>query len=416
MKSGKTHKTAPQPAESEAALRAELAAVRKIGDEMRRAEALEALVPRLRSAGCGDALFPEALAVMKTISKDTFRARGIAARRGLIAAVETESHSTVEKEITSHNAAFRPALEPPPVTAAAELADAAKLLSWICSDDEIGSSAANREAHAWLKEVAPKIFGLTESESLVDNCETPSDTPPMPQPVITGDATSTEWVTVRVEKRRWEALEKEVASGAASPAVRAIVEAGMVACGRVSEDEAKPAPLSVRPAAAETTRSAPPLSAFGVSLLPMNQAQREAALKKYYPKKYVKDGEKIKRTTWTEARGNNTRPTPKMFLEWLGESYPDRREVGVVLSDMKFLDKSAYDKALNWSKTTSGISREIIASFGLPSKMTKYDLEQSAAAFAEVTSALKMGTAPRPENLKIVKSAARRGLNHAEHN
>ena len=140
----------------------------------------------------------------------------------------------------------------------------------------------------------------TESKATVDNCEKTSDNAEdMKQPPDIGDATPIKWVTLRVQERALEAFKKEVASGDASPAARALVEAGMETCGPVSEDEAKPAPLSVRPAAAETTRNAAPQKLSEADLAAF---QKHAAANQWNPESGVAASEHIRTT----------------FADWLG--------------------------------------------------------------------------------------------------
>jgi len=109
---------------------------------------------------------------------------------------------------------------------------------------------------------------------------------------------------------------------------------------------------------------------FADALVVMNRAERKAALEKHYA------GHKD--NPWTKAKGDN--PTPQRFREWLDAVFPDRREIGMVLSDLNHLDHAAYKKIMNWTDPDSGVSRTEIESFGLPSRIVKYDPQRDADA------------------------------------
>jgi hypothetical protein len=133
--------------------------------------------------------------------------------------------------------------------------------------------------------------------------------------------------------------------------------------------------------AAPVNRPAP----FAEALEVMTLKERRAALDAHYAA--------VKKNTWTKARSDE-RATPEKFLAWLDSVFPDRREVGVVLSDLQHLDAPAYKKIFNWSRPDSGVSKAVIDSFGLPSKATKYDPVRDANApksLAEVVARVERG-------------------------
>jgi len=138
----------------------------------------------------------------------------------------------------------------------------------------------------------------------------------------------------------------------------------------------------------EVTGRAAPVAApvpFAEALEAMTLKDRRAALAKHYAA--------VKKNTWTKARGDD-RATPEKFLAWLDGVFPDRREIGMALSDLQHLDKPAYEKVFNWSRPNSGVSKAEIDSFGLPSKATKYDPVRDASApasFAEVVERAERG-------------------------
>jgi hypothetical protein len=114
----------------------------------------------------------------------------------------------------------------------------------------------------------------------------------------------------------------------------------------------------------------------------MTLKERRAALEKHY----------AARKPWKEVRSAN--PTPAQFLAWLNDSFPDRREIGLVISDLRFLDPAAYKKLDNWSHMDSGVMKASIEAFDLPSKITRYEPERDATAptsFGEVLARAERG-------------------------
>jgi len=131
--------------------------------------------------------------------------------------------------------------------------------------------------------------------------------------------------------------------------------------------------------------AAPAARSFAEALEAMTLKDRRAALDQHYAA--------VKKNTWTKARGGE-RATPEKFLAWLDVVFPDRREIGMVLSDLQYLDAPAYFKVMNWSDKNSKIEKTVIDSFGLPSKITKYDPVRDANApksLAEVVARTERG-------------------------
>jgi uncharacterized protein affecting Mg2+/Co2+ transport len=112
------------------------------------------------------------------------------------------------------------------------------------------------------------------------------------------------------------------------------------------------------------------LSPLAIILDGMSPEQREIELKRHYKIGLEYEG-LTDRKTWSEVRSKN--PQPKEFLNWLDTHFSDRKKIRLLLSDMKFLDKAAYDKISDWSRSTSDIPAKTIASFGLPSRYQKFD-------------------------------------------
>jgi len=139
---------------------------------------------------------------------------------------------------------------------------------------------------------------------------------------------------------------------------------------------------------AEVTGRAAPVAApapFAEALEAMTLKERRAALDQHYAAR--------KKNTWAQAKGD--KPTPEKFLAWLDVVFPDRRKIGLVLSDLKHLDEAAYDKVvMGWARKNSKIEKTVIESFGLPTKITPYDAERDANApksFAEVVEQAVQG-------------------------
>jgi hypothetical protein len=209
-----------------------------------------------------------------------------------------------------------------------------------------------------------------ESHSTVENSEISADNPPdMDQSPDIGGATLEQAQTLLgqvIGKIGFSAVAKMIVE-AASPDDRALL-AGMVARGRELTGRA---PAPVEEPAQETKTEAqvrakkpvarPPSrvkhSFFEVSR-PTNLRHRHSALVEHY------EG----RTAWEDWKGEAD-PTPDDFNKWLDSWASDRRRVGLLYSDLRYLDWSAYVKLKNWKKRDSGVSKKVIASFGLPTKI-----------------------------------------------
>jgi hypothetical protein len=95
-------------------------------------------------------------------------------------------------------------------------------------------------------------------------------------------------------------------------------------------------------------------ASFAQALEVMTMEDRKAALDNHYGAR--------KKNTWTKAKG--VRPSPETFKLWLDAVFPDRGEIGMVLSDLKHLDPPAYEKVMYWSRTKTALPKETIDSFG----------------------------------------------------
>ncbi len=113
---------------------------------------------------------------------------------------------------------------------------------------------------------------------------------------------------------------------------------------------------------------APKEPTFTELLALMSPDDRKAALNTHY----------TPRKSWAEVR--RKKPMPGDMLAWLDTNFPDRREIGMVLSDLAHLDEDAYEKVMAWRTKRAGIPAEIIDSLCLPSGRQSFDPERDANA------------------------------------
>jgi hypothetical protein len=192
----------------------------------------------------------------------------------------------------------------------------------------------------------------------------------MPPSQEHGDATT----TIRVSLAELEAV-KKVICGDASPDDRALLS-GMVARVEI-QAAAQPA---TQPLAVALKK-------------PMSLEERKAVLAAHYEALWQGQKE-AGGTTKPWAASRSGKPSPDQFRAWLDTRYPDRREIGLLLSDLQHLDKPAYQKVCWWA--SDGMAKETLQSFDLPSKYN-YDPSRHANApksLAEVWARAEQGEAP----------------------
>lgn len=388
MKSATSHKTAPQPAESEseseATLRAKLAAVRKIGDERRRAKGIGALAPHLPEILLRDAF--TAATEMAEESARAYAVRSLIAylpktllREGLAVAKEMKDASYCYDVLAGLVQRLPKMLLP-------EALDVALGIPEECWRNGAVEAIAEHAPKKWLHDALIKALlrKAPATNSPIENSqETSHKKLVLDRPDI-GDAALEQRQSefVRLAKEIGLATAGKLIVEAASPDERAHI-ASMAACVReVTSPEPPPAPVAAR-------------TPFREALEAMTLKDRRSALIQHYGLLPDKDGKYAlpEEKKWETVRGGKN-PPPEKFLTWLNEVFPDRREIGMVLSDLKHLDEAAYDKVMLWAGARSKMPRAVIDSFGLPSRITKYDPERDANAprsWAEVHERAKRG-------------------------
>jgi hypothetical protein len=210
----------------------------------------------------------------------------------------------------------------------------------------------------------------------------------MPPSEELGDATKKQWMSLRIEKREFDAI-KKVIVGNASPDDRALLES-MVA--RTQAELCATVRTAQHPVAA--------------ALETMTLKQRWGALDKHYATR--------KASTWTQAR--SARPTPEEFRAWLDATFPDRREIGMVLSDLSHLDWPAYRKALAWSGAREKIPEAIFETFGLSSRYTPYDPERDADAPKSIAELYARAERGEDTTKNLYRAYHRAGLHRSRSN
>jgi hypothetical protein len=104
------------------------------------------------------------------------------------------------------------------------------------------------------------------------------------------------------------------------------------------------------------------------------------------------------RMPWAEARPKRPREAmPADFLEWADRNFPDRRRLGLVLSDLATLDKEAYGKLRHWANRKGNAAKIDPVQFGFPSKVVHYDPTKPVPTGAELFKAIERGDPRAPE-------------------
>jgi hypothetical protein len=176
-----------------------------------------------------------------------------------------------------------------------------------------------------------------------------------------------------------------------------------VICGNASpEDSALAAGMVARVEAQAATHP------FAAALEVMTLKQRREALADHYAALHEEQKAAGAETKpWAEVRSD--KPTPEEFRAWLDERYPDRRKIGLLLSDLKHLDLPAYQKVCLWA--SQGMAKETLECFDLPSKYTLFDPVRDADAPKSMSEAY--ARAERGEDsLKNLDRARARAAHH----
>ena len=143
-------------------------------------------------------------------------------------------------------------------------------------------------------------------------------------------------------------------------------------------------------------KDTPPALSFAAALEAMTlKEDRHAALLRHYGKPDEKGNYALPETSkWENVRG--AKATPEQFSAWLDAVFPDRREIGLLVSDLEKLDLPARTKIYNWSVPDAAARRDMIELFGLRLGVTKYDPVRDADAptsFKEVLERSAQGEA-----------------------
>jgi len=223
----------------------------------------------------------------------------------------------------------------------------------------------------------------TESNSTVEICEISSDTPPdSNEPRISGGKDVGPMGLLHEYLKTLGVPESLVPELAADAHALALARVKAEVAGRAAPVAAPQVP-------------APAARSFTEALEAMTLKERRAALIQHYGLLPDKDGKYRlpEDSQWRKAKEGN--PTPERFREWLNVVFADRREIGMVLSDLKHLDEDAYDKVVHgWARKNSKVPKKVIESFGLPTRITKYDPVRDAEApksFIEVVERAARG-------------------------
>jgi hypothetical protein len=157
--------------------------------------------------------------------------------------------------------------------------------------------------------------------------------------------------------------------------------AGRLLVGAASPDEQRALKTGMAECVREVTSPEPPAAApFREALEAMTLKDRRAALIQHYGLLPDKDGKYRlpEKSQWRNAKEGE--PTPEKFRAWLDVVFPDRREIGMVLSDLKHLDKDGYEKVVMWLRKNTKVTKAEVAALDLPSRITKYDPVRDANA------------------------------------
>jgi hypothetical protein len=150
----------------------------------------------------------------------------------------------------------------------------------------------------------------------------------------------------------------------------------------VADDEAR--------ASATTRKSQLKTVLTAVTLATMKLKERRSALERHYRG----------RTRWADVRPRKPQePMPDHFQQWAERNFPDRQQLGLVLSDLSALDKEAYGKLRHWANPRGHAAKIDPARFGFPSKVVRYDPAKPVPTGAELFKAVERGD-PRAAELR----------------
>jgi tetratricopeptide (TPR) repeat protein len=119
---------------------------------------------------------------------------------------------------------------------------------------------------------------------------------------------------------------------------------------------------------------------IAVTLAFMGLQDRDAFLDFHYPSP----------AKWADVRSK--RPTPSELLAWAENNFPDRNELGLVQRDLKHLDKDAYAKLMEWSRTTSNVKLPKKFGFSLKDENFSATIAKNTPTAKEVQESVNRGS------------------------
>ena len=140
---------------------------------------------------------------------------------------------------------------------------------------------------------------------------------------------------------------------------------------------------------------------IAVTLAFMSLKDRQEFLNLYYPN----------RKSWVSVRSEE--PTPAELRAWADQNFSDRKELGLVISDLQYLDKEAYLKVMHWRRPLSDKEKNnLMRRIGFPQKRGKFSktLATFAPTGAEVFRTMRTGDYAKADRLARRSNRARQHL------
>jgi hypothetical protein len=234
MKSATSHKTAPQPAESEseATLRAKLAAVRKIGDERRRAKGIGALAPHLP-----EILLRDAFTAATEMAEESARAYAVRSLIAYLPKTLLREGLTVAKEMKDASYCYdilAGLVQRLPKMLLPEALDVALGIPEECWRNGAVEAIAEHAPKKWLHDALIKALlrKAPATNSPLENYGETSHKKLMLDRPDSGGAALEQSQFVQLARKIGFATAGRLLVGAASPDEQRALKTGMAACAR----------------------------------------------------------------------------------------------------------------------------------------------------------------------------------------